>query len=126
MATKPYWNTQKIVTTKEQSEQLLAIGVPADSADCVYEPKQVGTKMIMSSTPDIIPNTAILTWNDKRIPSWSATRLINLFLTCYCDKYTSAEQALSYIDWDNQIDWLVVLIIYCAKKEMLDFSKLEE
>jgi hypothetical protein len=104
MAKKTYWNTQKIVTTKEQSAQLLALGLPADSADCYYNvnPKKWGVPRD-TETPLIIPMTMHLGWgNPDYIPSWSSGRLVAIFKICFIpnhgvDDLDSAEQQLENI-----------------------------
>ena len=61
---------QNNFTAPEQSKRLLELGVPADSADCVYELKQNDTQLIMSKTPDVIPQKMKLCWKgNNRIPS---------------------------------------------------------
>lgn len=104
-------------TTQEQSKKLLELGLPADSADCVYELKQVGTKMIMSNIPDIIPNTMKLTWNDKRIPCWSVGKLQEIFDICNEDYI---ERSMSY-----RIEYMIALFELEKDNDMLNFSKLE-
>ena len=111
---------QSNFTTIEQSKQLIELGLTADSADCVYEVKQVGTKMIMSSIPDIIPNTMKLTWNDKRIPCWSVGRLIQIYCLATGVEYTKI--GISEI---SLTELMIKLIEVAVKLKTFDFSKLE-
>lgn len=109
-------------TTPEQSKKLLELGVPADSADCVYELKQVGTKMIMSSIPDIIPNTMKLTWNDKRIPCWSVGGLIEILNICSICGHVSIHRTDRKV---SQIEQLIEILQNRINDKTIDFSKLE-
>ena len=114
-------------TTPEQSRRLLDLGLPANSADGVYELKQIGTKFIMSKTPDIIPQTMRLCWTiNSRIPCWSAGRLIEIFAKCKMYSYEDRTTPLQlYADEINGglVEFLVDIIY---NYNDLDFSKLEE
>lgn len=112
---------QNNFTTPEQSKRLLELGVPADSADCVYELKQNGTQFTMSKTPDIIPISMRLSWRNNRIPCWSVGRLIEIWEVVTGEKWLhETEQPIieelisnfNYYSYDND--------------DPLDFSKLEE
>ena len=109
-------------TTIEQSKQLLELGLPSDSADCVYELKQVGTKMIMSSIPDVIPNTMKLTWNDKRIPCWSVGQIIEIMNVCSICGHVSIHRTDREV---TQIDQLIEILQNRINSKTIDFSKYE-
>lgn len=109
---------QNNFTTPEQSKRLMEWGVPADSADGVYELKQIGTKFIMSKTPDIIPQTMRLSWTiNSRIPCWSVGRLIEIYFIC-----SFQPGILIYYTVEDLVDYLLGLFEGVA----MDFSKLED
>lgn len=110
---------QNNFTTPEQSKRLVELGLPADSADCVYELKQIGTQFIMSKTPDIIPSTMRLSWRN-RIPCWSVGRLIEIYIIV-------RGLDTAYLPFKSGEDMVKCLIrLYEEKAKDLDFSKLEE
>lgn len=61
-----------ILTTREQSERLLALGVKPETADMCYN-------MYFASAPPEINNYGAYLYRDKRfIPSWSLERLLEM------------------------------------------------
>lgn len=119
---------QNNFTTHEQSKRLLELGIPADSADCVFELKRNGTRFIMSKTPDIIPITMRLSWRgNNRIPCWSVGRLIEIITIC-CNHYSGNNDIIFNQDAVNHgiIECLVAYLAIEKKDVSVDFSKLEE
>lgn len=115
---------QNNYTTPEQSRRLLELGLPANSADGVYELKQIGTKFIMSKTPDIIPQTMRLSWTiNSRIPCWSVGRLIEIYRTCWT---SNLEWDCAFKQEDNIMEYLIFSLEHYHNHDMLDFSKLED
>ena len=111
---------QNNFTTPEQSKRLLELGLSADSADGVYQLKQVGINFIMSKTPDIIPPTIRLSWGgNTRIPCWSVGRLIEIWQLCIGSDY------IIYND-DNLTETLIDNIAGAIENNYMNFSKLEE
>lgn len=113
---------QNNFTTPEQSKRLLELGVPADSADCIwYNPYYDGNDDELAE---------ISVWKGKypqridkyTLPCWSVGRLIEIFNIC-------AHGYFSYIKITYNIPLLEqVLLRYEdeAKKAGFNFSKLEE
>lgn len=114
---------QNDYTTPEQSKRLLELGVPADSADCIwYNPYYEG------DCPEL---AEISVWKgeypqriDKyTFPCWSGMRLIDIIEKSWD---SNAQIICDPIGQDNKISYMVDTIQYFAAHSMLDFSKLEE
>lgn len=109
---------QNNFTTPEQSKRLLELGVPADSADCVwYNPYYDGDR------PEL---AEISVWKGKypqrvdeyTLPCWSVGRMIEIFIICtpYVEirlRTRLVEQLIA--SYEDEI-----------KQDIMDFSKLEE
>ena len=109
---------QNNFTTPEQSERLLELGLPADSADCYYgsyggHPDYVAVRQTEFETED----DALFRLNDNLLPCWSVGRLIEIYFIC-------SFQPEILIDYtiEDLIDYLVSLF----KSYAMNFSKLEE
>jgi hypothetical protein len=111
---------QNNYTTPEQSKMLLALGVPADSADCYHN--QIAEKPYLLTMPYSYSN-----WSDKRnppLPCWSVGRLFEIIGICAGMEYIDFE----FIAW-TQGEWsekLISIIKDLVKYDKIDFSKLEE
>ena len=118
---------QQSYTTREQSQKLIELGLPMDSADFFYRRHP--------RTPFIVPDGKTITeWfttgilNSKKIPEdvipcWSVGRLIEIINNCMydIDKRDKFYAKLYY----HQND-LFSFIMLTLKDNEVDFSKLEE
>lgn len=117
---------QNNYTTPEQSTRLLALGLPADSADCYYSRMKFdelyeNPKILYNKYSDVArfhPKTFIY------LPCWSVGRLIEICNIC---------AGIGRIDFDTiaylQVEWsesLVRVIRDLVKYDLMDFSKLED
>lgn len=123
---------QNNFTTPEQSKRLLELGVPADSADCYYEPFD-GLIDSDSTRLEIRQNIKELSKNmfkdyQRLLPCWSVGRLIEILLICHIG-------SAAHIDFDKTIydiscisntDWAIRVLECAIECEHIDFSKLEE
>ena len=117
---------QKDLTTPEQSMRLLALGVPADSADGFYSRESYrGGKWeypkLFESDKDKVDFKSVYEGGvSMYLPLFTVGRLIEIFFKS--SKYT---YILLYPQF-NQIDFLMSLFEEKIKAHKLDFSKLEE
>lgn len=98
-------------TNKEQSERLLACGIPADTADEMIRIETIVTEINRSSA-SLIPSPIV---NEKRIPAWSLSALLELlpkeihdengdsyYFSLAKEFLLSEEYGVAYIPcWDN-------------------------
>lgn len=131
---------QNNFTTPEQSKRLLELGVPADSADCVwYNPYYDGDR------PEL---AEISVWKGKypqrvdkyTLPCWSVGRLLEIFLICTSIQYDMFVPIISplgkkfpgmdgyreLLKNNRVIDSIIEEIETLKQKYLIDFSKLEE
>lgn len=99
---------QQTYTTPEQSQRLLDLGVPADSADCHYTAMQSIIWVHNNNDPDFT--------NKLIMPCWSVGRLIEIVFIC--------SEARTIDFWRN--DSPMYDIIYEFENNKMDFSKLED
>ena len=122
---------QNNFTTPEQSNRLLELGVPADSADCyLLRTRTKGDTFIVEVLHDELYSkkdkfTNVLEY----LPCWSVGRLIEIYLTCalechpYDDFYTETP-SLHLIAFEK--DRLIDEIIEIMSDDTMDFAKLED
>jgi len=119
---------QNNFTTPEQSERLLELGVPADSADCYIRTDSC------NFNPSSLPIDSLFKKNDVTytqfekslqrcdiscIPCWSVGRLMEIYGICM------GVEGFFYCK-GNFIDEAIRRIEGSAKNNLIDFSKLEE
>lgn len=116
---------QNNFTTIAQSKRLMELGVPADSADCIWWSDDNFTSGLFDLS--IIPYNKIFS-NDRRLdkngevanlqklPCWSVGRLMEI----YC--ILRDVKCIFSLDTTDIID----NIIACFERNKLDFSKLDE
>ena len=102
---------QSNFTTPKQSKQLLDLGVPKWTADCVYDSQ---------GRLHIAPNEYIFEDCPTLLPCWSVGRLIEI----YGIVGENAGQCVSTKKSTSRTESLVQL--YEENATLLDFSKLEE
>lgn len=106
---------QNNFTTIEQSKRLLELGVPADSADCIFTRYSKDEKWKRRFIEDVVGEQLFCN-KDFYFPCWSVGRLIEIYgilrgVTCILS-----------LDTTDTIDD----IIACFERNKLDFLKLEE
>ena len=112
----------KNFTTPEQSQRLLELGVPADSADCIYpcyKQEGYGDKLFMYGHINIKHPAG--SRPKYFIPCWSVGRLIEIYVYLTSYEYVS----LIFKKTFTPIDEILDKIEKDIKNGMLDFSKLE-
>ena len=119
---------QSNFTTPEQSNRLLELGVPADSADCIFTRYSKYEKWKRRFIEDVVGEQLFCN-QDFYFPCWSVGRLIEIYLTCaleyhpYDDFYTETP-SLHLMAFDK--DRLIEEVIEIMSEDEMDFSKLEK
>lgn len=109
-------------TTLRQSEVLLELGLPEDTADCYYE---MSYRPIRAILPDGISFSKLPQYMDDEdgdldiLPCWSAGRLIDIY--CKCMGHSGF-----LVDNEDMIGSLILGISYAKKAGSLRLSKLED
>ena len=106
---------QSNFTTPEQSKRLLELGVPADSADCIFTIFSKDEKWKRRFIEDVV-GEQLLRNQDFYFPCWSVGRLIEIYGILRGVTYIFSLETTNIIDD----------IIACFERNKLDFSKLEE
>lgn len=106
---------QNNFTTIEQSKRLLEIGIPADSADCIYVRFSKKDKFSRKFRENVLSENPY-EYLDFYYPCWSVGRLIEIYgilrgVTCIFSLETTD---------------IIDNIIDCFNRNKLDFFKLEE
>ena len=133
---------QNNFTTPEQSKRLLSLGVPADSADCIYsEGADVNEDGVVSfdyTDRELLPiktitgeQMAFSEYKEKYtngyvLPCWSVGRLIEIDNICSIPKIKEAGFHLIAQDFDDLIETMIISIKMKVEHYWMDFSKLEE
>lgn len=117
---------QNNYTTPEQSKRLLALGVLADSADCVYDCALIGGEKYysLSILEDELFSVYKRIWEDPCtdiIPCWSAGRLIVIYELCNAKEFIRDVGTSLMEDILSAINGAIN-----DTTEQWDFSKLEE
>lgn len=121
---------QNNFTTPEQSKRLLELGVPADSADCLYD--NAWLKIDEDDVPLVIYKTNKFTDYDQQeyTPCWSVGRLLEIYLICNEVVCGVTELHNSAIKIDvrefNIVEYMIRKLSNKVKKNKSFFSKLEE
>jgi hypothetical protein len=127
----------KNFTTYEQSNRLLAIGVPADTADCYYNvPVTNESEIHVLSDGKKVSDVEgmfkrIIHPDITIVPCWSAGKLMEIYLKCgedyIVDEYgdeSDENASLHFISHDAEK--LVDMMISEIEDGEVDFSKLNE
>lgn len=116
---------QNNFTTPEQSRRLLALGIPADSADCYFG--QYSFMKLIIGEYEKVGCGAKVGNEYYYLPCWSTGRLIEIMLLCYQFDLTSCACMRVYLTDVLQKDLINILIADIERnKNKIDFSKLEE
>lgn len=126
---------QNNFTTPEQSKRLLKLGVPADSADCYWHPKERRNNKSRGywSRPIILYDGHTVGYEQSYsayydlLPCWSVGRLMEIITIC-CNHYSGNNDIIFNQDAVNHgiIECLVAYLAIKKKDVSVDFSKLEE
>jgi hypothetical protein len=114
---------QSNFTTHEQSNRLLELGVPADSADCYYLREHEDKVYLFQNQKEYdncISKIRLRIGLGHAMPCWSVGRLIEIYEIVG----ENAGQCVSTTKSTSRIESLVQL--YEENATLLDFSKLEE
>lgn len=129
---------QKDHTTPEQSKRLLELGIPADSANLVYDCDLIGGEKYYSLVilDDMTFSEYKHLWESPCvdiIPCWSAFRLMEIMDICALGENSdpNIEEYPSTIKVMNKlhiqyVEYLVKSIERAVQLGTIDFSKLEE
>ena len=115
---------QNNFTTPEQSKKLLALGVPADSADCYCN--NYGNVNVWREEYDV------KTYLGGRIPCWSAGRLMEIAHICSDSTLSYKEEAdeIKKFKEEHKCETLIEAVIACITDAVsigsINFSKLED
>ena len=115
---------QKNFTTPEQSEQLLELGVPANSADCFYISTR--SRIFVAWKYGILSDPVVERNKNTYLPCWSVGRLIEIAWRCHNTYgfFMSMCTAIGRMFKAEQP--IVKIMIDCLFDNTIDFSKLEE
>lgn len=120
---------QNDYTTQEQSERLLFLGVPAWTANIMFDKNRRRYELIETEDESLAETQRTLFYNGGAIPHWSVGRLIEISLICGKGDRVPNE---IYINKYSLVDSLVENIIYRLQRVAdlnvndIDFSKLED
>lgn len=114
---------QQNFTTIEQSNRLLELGLPADSADLYSSlgfENLIWVRNTHSELREDYFNT-LINGKSANTPIWSVGRLVEIYLLCcaYNFKY-------EFLADEKPIDTIVSSIEYAIQEHDFDFSKLED
>ena len=128
---------QNNFTTPEQSYRLLELGVPIDTADCVYAKSIYPNEyIILLGDMRVIPSEK--TWNftiyrkihktEKTdfVPCWSVGRLIEIAWICHNSYGFFMTMCTSISRIFKAEQSIIEIMIDCLFDNTIDFSKLEE
>ena len=114
---------QKNFTTPEQSNRLLELGVPAWTADIMFDKNRRRYELIETEDDSLAETQRTLFYNDSATPHWTVGRLMELYLTYKTNNamglhFTSAD------DWgEDNIDGMCDLFSAAIRCGYMDFSK---
>lgn len=114
---------QNNFTTPEQSKWLLELGIPADSADCIYVRFSKKDKFSRKFRENIVSENPY-EHLDFYYPCWSVGRLIEIITICREEIYTRL--LFSRVDDHTNIENLIHYISAEIENGHIDFSKLED
>ena len=112
---------QNNFTTPEQSKRLLELGVPAWTADIMFDKNRRRYELIETEDESWAETQRTLFYNGGAIPHWTAGRLIEIFEIC-----TGQAWQNEIIENYSKVDMLLEDFEDMDQKYTFDFSKLEE
>lgn len=116
---------QNNFTTPEQSNRLLELGVPADSADLIQVQDAITTDEYIMVRNEDEPIGEFIENNQDILPCWSVGRLREIFYYSADDK-EHVKEVLHELP-NCSIETLInIITVFVKQYNELDFSKLEE
>ena len=118
---------QNNYTTLRQSKRLLELGVPAWTANIMFDKNRRRYELIETEDESLAETQRTLFYNGGAIPHWSVGRLIEIMGLCYEFDFPSQGSIQIYrtdIEKGSVIDVLISDIERFISK--LNFSKLED
>lgn len=123
---------QNDFTTPEQSKHLLELGVPANSANCIFTRFSRDEKWKRRFIKDIVSEQPFCN-QDFYLPCWSALRLLEIIDICELTKkpdlqveeYPSVTDVMDMLHL-SYVEYLVKVIELSKSSKLIDFSKLED
>lgn len=104
-------------TSAEQSQRLLKLGIPANTADCSYV-SELDKQVYVNARP--FDELKAMEGNSRMVPCWTATRLWEIYYICQCyDDYES------YSHGDTIVEQAINKIEEAISDDMFDFLNLE-
>ena len=119
---------QNNFTTPEQSEKLLAMGIPANTADLYYERhSEIKFERLNIRLNKIELADDFFEKHSLYTPHWSVGRLIEIYISCI-EHYTGDERLTFGQDTVRlgMIDCIIAAIEVGCDDGDMDFSKLED
>lgn len=110
---------QNNFTTIEQSKRLLELGIPADSADCIYVRFSKKDKFSRKFRENVVSENPY-EYFDFYYPCWSVGRLMEIITICHIRE----DGRFNYVE--NVVDSLVYVFENFTEFGEMDFSKLED
>ena len=107
---------QNDFTTPEQSKRLLELGLPAWTANIMFDKNRRRYELIETEDESLAETQRTLFYNGGAIPHWSVGRLIEIY------GILRGVKCIFSLDTTDIIN----NIIACFERNKLDFSKLEE
>ena len=118
---------QNNFTTPEQSKRLLEMGVPAWTANIMFDKNRRRYELIETEDESWAETQRTLLYNGGAIPCWSVGRLTEIYITCI-EHYTGDERLTFGQDTIRlgMIDCVIAAIEVACDDGDMHFSKLEE
>ena len=114
-------------TTPKQSERLLALGLPEDSADCYLERFVIRNTWMVKILQTVRYSELVRLETDEYIPCWSVGRLTEICLKCSTLK---RRQVRFFCNGDDDeyslIDYIMTALESGVMTNHMDFSKLDD
>lgn len=114
---------QNNFTTPKQSKLLLQLGVPAESADCIFTRFSRDEKWKRRFIEDIV-STQLFCNLDFYLPCWSVGRLMEIFDKCKTERTDCYRDWAEYTACGNYVQYIISA--FSRWDGTFDFSKLEE
>lgn len=119
---------QNNFTTPEQSKRLLELGVPAWTANIMFDKNRRRYELIETEDESLAETQRTLFYNGGAIPHWSVGRLIEICIKCSTLELAQVvfDTTLYEVSCLTNIEWVINVLESAIKCEHIDFSKLEE
>lgn len=117
---------QNNYTTMDQSKRLLELGVPAWTADIMFDKNRRRYELIETEDESLAETQRTLFYNGGAIPHWTVGRLIEIMGLCY-DFELPSQGAIQVYRVDIEKGTVIDVLISDLERfiSRMDFSKLE-